>query len=74
MGLDMFIFNKNEEVCYWRKSNQIHKYFRDNILERYGEVVENFEDAILRPKVVGLKTGKIYNLARDLSCANIIVQ
>ena len=37
------------------------------------QVVENFEDAILRPKVVGLKTGKIYNLARDLSCANVIV-
>ncbi len=44
MGLDMFILNKNKELCYWRKSNQIHKYFRDNILERYGEVVENFEE------------------------------
>ena len=37
-------------------------------------VVENFEEAILRPKVVGLKTGRVYDLARDLSCANIIVQ
>ena len=37
-------------------------------------VVENFEEAILRPKVVGLKTGIVYDLARDLSCANIIVQ
>lgn len=37
------------------------------------QVVENFEDVILKPKVVGLKTGKIYNLARDLSCANVIV-
>lgn len=37
-------------------------------------VVENFEESILRPKVVGLKTGRIYDLARDLSCANIIVQ
>lgn len=41
MGLDMFIFNKNKEVCYWRKSNQIHKYFQDNILKRYGKIVEN---------------------------------
>ena len=37
-------------------------------------VVENFEEAILRPKVVGLKTGRVYDLAKDLSCANIIVQ
>lgn len=37
-------------------------------------VVENFEEAILRPKVVGLKTGRVYDLARDLSCANIIIQ
>ena len=36
-------------------------------------VVENYEEAILRPKVVGLKTGKIYDLAFDLSCANIII-
>ena len=36
-------------------------------------VVENFEEAILRPKVVGLKTGKVYDLATDLSCASIII-
>lgn len=36
-------------------------------------VVENFEEAILRPKVVGLRTGKTYNLATDLRCANIII-
>lgn len=37
-------------------------------------VVENFEEAILRPKVVGLKTGRVYDLAWDLSCASIIIQ
>ncbi len=37
-------------------------------------VVENNPDYILRPKVVGLKTGKIYDLGRDVSCANIIIQ
>lgn len=36
-------------------------------------VVQNYEEAILRPKVVGLKTGKVYDLAYDLACANIIV-
>ncbi len=36
-------------------------------------VVENYDEAILRPKVVGLKTGRVYDLAYDLSCANIII-
>lgn len=37
-------------------------------------VVENYKEAALRPKVVGLKTGKVYDLANDLSCASIIIQ
>lgn len=37
-------------------------------------VVENYAENVLRPKVVGLKTGKVYELATDLSCANIIIQ
>ncbi len=37
-------------------------------------VVENFEETILRPTVVGLKSGRVYKLATDISCANIIVQ
>lgn len=37
------------------------------------KVVENIEEAILRPTVVGLKTGKVYKLATDLNCANIII-
>ncbi len=37
-------------------------------------VVENYEKFILRPKVVGLKTGRVYDLANDLDCANIIIQ
>lgn len=36
-------------------------------------VVENDPNYILRPKVVSLKTGKVYDLAKDLSCANIII-
>lgn len=38
------------------------------------KVVENHSNNILRPTVVGLITGKIYNLAEDLSCASIIIQ
>lgn len=36
-------------------------------------VVENMPDAVLRPKVIGLSSGRVYNLATDLSCANIII-
>ncbi len=36
-------------------------------------VVENYTDYILRPKVVGLQTGRVYDLAHDLNCANIII-
>lgn len=37
------------------------------------KVVENYPDYILRPKVVGIKSGKVYDLGRDLRCANIII-
>lgn len=37
-------------------------------------VVENSPNYILRPKVVGLETGKVYDLGRDMSCANIIIK
>lgn len=36
-------------------------------------VVKNNEGSVLRPTVVSLSTGRIYNLAEDLSCANIII-
>lgn len=38
------------------------------------KVVENNAEYLLRPKVVGLKTGKIYNLAEDINCANIVIR
>ena len=37
-------------------------------------VVENIANSVLRPTVVGLKSGIVYNLSEDLSCANIIIQ
>lgn len=37
-------------------------------------VVENNPDYILRPKVVGLTTGKLYNLSEDIACASIVIQ
>ena len=36
-------------------------------------VIENSPHYVLRPKVMALKTGKIYDLGNDLQCANIII-
>lgn len=37
-------------------------------------VVENKPNAVLRPTVVGLKSGIVYNLSEDLTCASIVIQ
>ena len=37
------------------------------------KVVKNNPHYILRPTVVGLQTGTVYNLGEDLNCANIII-
>lgn len=37
------------------------------------KVVKNSPHYILRPTVVGLQTGTVYNLGEDLNCANIII-
>lgn len=36
-------------------------------------VVENKPHSVLRPTAVGLKSGIVYDLADDLSCANIVI-
>ncbi len=37
-------------------------------------VIENDANYVLRPKVLGLKSGKVYDLAKDRDCANIIIE
>lgn len=37
------------------------------------KVVKNNEGSVLRPTVVSISTGKVYNLTNDLSCANILI-
>ncbi len=37
------------------------------------KVVENNPECILRPKVVGLTSGNVYNLAEDLKCASLVI-
>ena len=36
------------------------------------KVVENTENA-MRPKVIGLKSGKLYDLLNDIKCASLVV-
>lgn len=36
-------------------------------------VIENSPLSVLRPKVLGLTSGKVYDLANDLTCANVII-
>ena len=36
-------------------------------------IVENVPNAVLRPKVLGLTTGTVYDLANDVKCANVII-
>lgn len=36
-------------------------------------VIENIPHSVLRPRVLGLSTGKIYELATDINCASIII-
>lgn len=38
------------------------------------KVVENDPDYVLRPKVVGLMSGRVYDLAKDVKCASVIIQ
>ena len=38
------------------------------------KVVKNDPDYVLRPKVVGLVSGRVYDLAKDIKCASIIIQ
>ncbi|MBO4375175.1 MAG: HD-GYP domain-containing protein [Lachnospiraceae bacterium] len=37
------------------------------------KVVENNKQNVLRPRVVGLKTGKVYDLANDVACASMLI-
>ncbi len=37
-------------------------------------VVKNHANAVLRPTVVGLTSGTVYDLTDDISCANIVIQ
>ncbi len=57
--------------------NSVILYSVDSVVQlsngEKARVVENTPENCLRPKVVGLKTGKLYDLYNDLSCASIII-
>ena len=58
--------------------NSVILYSVDSIVQlsngEKAKVVENNPENCLRPKVVGLKSGKLYDLANDISCASLIIQ
>ena len=39
----------------------------------YAKVVANVPDYVLRPVVVGMTTGQLYDLSRDVNCASVII-
>ena len=39
----------------------------------YAKVVKNNASSVLRPMVVGLTTGNIYDLANDMNCASLVI-
>lgn len=58
--------------------NSMILYPVDSIVElsngEWARVVKNNPYYILRPTVVGVKSGKVYDLGSDLNCANIIIK
>lgn len=36
-------------------------------------ILENNKESILRPKVLGLRSGKVYDLLGDLGCASLVI-
>lgn len=57
--------------------NSVILYSVDSIVQlsngEKARVVKNSEENCLRPTVVGLKTGKIYDLANDIGCASLLI-
>ena len=40
----------------------------------YAKVVKNNENSALRPTVVGVETGNVYDLANDVNCTNLVIE
>ena len=49
----------------------------DSVVElsngEFAKVVKNDPGYPMRPCVVGIKSGKLYDLSQDINCANIII-
>ena len=50
------------------------KIRRQDMRGEQARVVENKPNSVLRPKVVGLTTGTVYDLAEDVNCASILIE
>lgn len=58
--------------------NSVILYPVDSIVQlsngEQARVVKNNPSSVLRPVVVGLTSGKVYDLTNDLTCANIVIE
>ena len=52
---------------------EINPFINGFVGSRKARVVKNSEYYILRPTVVGVDSGRVYNLGDDLKCASIII-
>ena len=69
------ILNKAGKLKCFMESVILYPVGSDVMLStgEMARVVENLSYAVLRPKVLGLQNGKVYDLANDVKCANIII-
>ncbi len=74
------IMSMTQELDLFAMENFLHSmilYPVDSVVElsngEKAKVVKNSPYYILRPTVVGLTSGKVYDLGDDLACANIII-
>lgn len=58
-----------ESVILYPVDSTVHLSIGEN-----ARVVKNNANSVLRPTVVGLETGKVYDLTNDISCANVVIE
>ena len=40
----------------------------------YAKVVKNNAESALRPTVIGVESGNLYDLANDVTCSNLVIE
>jgi hypothetical protein len=69
MGLDQYLYKGDEQVGYWRKANQIHRWFVENVQDG----VDNCgEYTVTREKLDELLTNVYYVLKKPEQAKDIL--